>query len=100
MVMGEAELLARFAAAEPGSVAEVYRAYGRLVYTVALRVLGDAGLAEEATRRTFLQAWRRAPGFDPGPGRSLGAWLATIARRSAVDMNHHNLAFPAPDPTG
>ena len=36
----------------------VYREYGRLVYAVAYKVLGDRGLAEEATQQTFLKAWR------------------------------------------
>jgi len=98
--MGEAGLVVRFAAGEPGSVAEMYRAYGRLVYAVAYRVLGDAGQAEDATRDTFVQAWKLAPGFDPG--RGLGPWLATIAGRTAIDHRHRrhgrhsNLAAPAP----
>lgn len=55
--MGEAELVVRFAAGDPGSVAEVYRAYGRLGYAVTYRVLGDTSPAEDAPRRTFVQAW-------------------------------------------
>jgi len=86
--MGEAELAVRFAAAEPGSVAEVYRAYGRLVYTVTYRVLGDASLAEDATRQTFVQAWRNAASFDHS--RGLGPWLATIAGNAAIDIHRRN----------
>jgi RNA polymerase sigma factor (sigma-70 family) len=84
--MREAELVVRFAAGEPGSVAEVYRTYGRLVYAVTYRVLGDASLAEDATRRTFVKAWRLAASFDPS--RTLGPWLASIAGRTAIDILH------------
>jgi len=86
--MGAAELAVRFAAGEPGSVTEVYRAYGRLVYTVAYRVLGDASLAEDATQQTFVQAWQNAASFDPS--RNLAPWLATIAGRSAIDVYRRN----------
>jgi len=86
--MGAAELAVRFAAGGPGSVAEVYRTYGRLVYTVAYRVLGDASLAEDATQQTFIQAWQNAASFDPS--RNLAPWLATIAGRSAIDVYRRN----------
>jgi RNA polymerase sigma factor (sigma-70 family) len=76
-------LAVRFGAGDPETIRDVYRRYGRLVYSVAYKVLGDAGLAEEATQQTFLQAWRAAESYDPS--RPLGAWLAGIARRSAID---------------
>ncbi len=63
----------------------VYRDYGRLVYAVARRTLGNHELAEEATQQCFVQAWRSAERFDPG--RELGPWLATIARRTAIDIH-------------
>jgi RNA polymerase sigma-70 factor (ECF subfamily) len=55
------------------------------VYAVAFRMLGDRGLCEEATQQTFLRAWQAAAGFDAS--RELGPWLATIARRVAIDMH-------------
>ena len=42
-------------------------------------------LAEEATQQTFVQAWRAASGFDGE--RPLEPWLATIARRVAIDIH-------------
>ena len=61
------------------------------VTTVAM---DDAGLAEDATQQTFVQAWRAATTYDPS--RALGAWLTTIARRAAIDVyrrerRHRNL---------
>lgn len=75
----------RFRDGDPDAVRAVYRAYGGLVFAVAHRVLGDRGLAEEATQQTFVQAWRGASSFDPS--RELGPWLATIARRVAIDVH-------------
>jgi RNA polymerase sigma factor (sigma-70 family) len=82
--MGDAEMAAEFAAGNADAVRAVYQSYGRLVYSVAFKVLGDASLAEDATQQTFLQAWRAAPSYDPA--RALGPWLAAIARRAAIDV--------------
>jgi RNA polymerase sigma factor (sigma-70 family) len=74
----------RFRSGDPDAVREVYRAYGRTVYAVAYKILGDRGLAEEATQQAFLKAWRAAENFDQS--RELGPWLASIARRAAIDV--------------
>jgi RNA polymerase sigma-70 factor (ECF subfamily) len=75
----------RFRDGDPDAVRAVYREYGRLVYAVAYKILGDRGLAEEAAQQAFLQAWRGAQSFDPS--RDLAPWLATIARRAAIDIH-------------
>jgi RNA polymerase sigma factor (sigma-70 family) len=80
----DADLSARFRDGDPEAVRAAYAAYGRLVYAVAHRILTDRGLCEEATQQTFLNAWRAAATVDPG--RELGPWLATIARRVAIDI--------------
>jgi RNA polymerase sigma-70 factor, ECF subfamily len=78
------EVRSRFREGDPAAVRAVYRGYGRLVYSVAHRILGDRGLAEEATQQAFLKAWRAAADLDPG--REIGPWIATIARRVAIDV--------------
>ncbi len=74
----------RFRDGDPDAVRTVFRAYGRLVYTVAFRALGNPGLAEEATQQVFVKAWRAAGNLDEN--RDMGPWLATIARRVAIDV--------------
>jgi RNA polymerase sigma-70 factor (ECF subfamily) len=78
------ELRARFRRGDPEAVRSIYRSHGRLVYAVAYKVLGNRGLAEEATQQTFVKAWRAAQSFDER--RELGPWLAAIARRVAIDV--------------
>lgn len=80
----DARVRKRFREGDPDAVREVYGAYGRLVYAIAHRILNDRGLAEEATQQTFLKAWRAAGSIEAG--RELGPWLATIARRVAIDV--------------
>jgi len=77
--------LARFRAGDEDAVRAVYREYSGLVYAVALRALGSRELAEEAAQQTFVKAWQAAASFDPA--RELGPWLATIARRTAIDLH-------------
>lgn len=59
--------------------------YGRLVFGVASRILGEASLAEEVAQDTFVALWRRPGAFDPGRG-SLQSFLAGVARNKAVDV--------------
>jgi RNA polymerase sigma factor (sigma-70 family) len=87
--------LARFRAGDPDAVRVVYRAFGGLVFAVALRTLGSQDLAEEATQQTFVKAWRSAASYDPA--RELAPWLATIARRTAIDL-HRREARRAAEP--
>jgi len=68
---------------DDAAVRALYERYGGLVFTVANRVVGGRQRAEDITQHTFLQAWRNADRFEPG--RDFAPWLATIARRAAID---------------
>ena len=59
--------------------------YGRLVFGVASRILGEVSLAEEVAQDTFVALWRRPGAFDPARG-SLQSFLAGVARNKAVDV--------------
>ena len=78
---------------EEDTVRALYDRYAGLVFTVALRVLGDRQRAEDVTQHTFLQAWRNADSFEPG--RDFAPWLATIARRAAIDVLRAERRRPA-----
>jgi RNA polymerase sigma-70 factor, ECF subfamily len=77
-------LAARLAARDSESIRDTYQAYGRLVFTVALRVIGDRGRAEDATQTTFVRLWQNADRIDPS--RDIRPYLCTIARRVAIDV--------------
>ena len=66
------------------AMGELYDLYSSLVYSVALRVLRDAGAAEDILQEVFMQLWRTPSAFDPSRG-SLPAWLSVIARNRAID---------------
>lgn len=66
------------------AMAQLYERYSPIVYSVALRVLGDTAAAEDILQEVFLQLWRNPDVFDASRG-SLPGWLAVIARNRAID---------------
>jgi RNA polymerase sigma-70 factor (ECF subfamily) len=62
----------------------LYDRYSSIVYSIALRVLGDTEAAEDVLQEVFLQLWRNPGVFDSSRG-NMAAWLAVIARNRAID---------------
>ena len=88
-----AAVLEAFRQREASAVRVVYREYGQLVYAVAHHVLGRHELAEEATQQTFVRAWQAAERVDID--RDPAPWLATIAKRVAIDIHRREARRPA-----
>ena len=65
-------------------MARLYDRYSSIVYSVALRILGDSGKAEDILQEVFMQLWRRPGIFDSSRG-NLAAWLSVVARNRAID---------------
>ena len=77
-------VLAAIRSGDESGMAALYDRYSAVVYSVALRVLGDTGAAEDVLQEVFMQLWRNPGLFDSSRG-SLGPWLAVIARHRAID---------------
>jgi RNA polymerase sigma-70 factor, ECF subfamily len=60
---GDAELVDRARRGDLAAFETLFRRHSPRVHTVALRVLGDAGDAEEATQDTFVQVWKNLAAF-------------------------------------
>ena len=81
---GDAEIVKRLQSRDPQALAEFYDRYGRLAYSLILRIVRDAAIAEDLVQETFLRVWNRAQGFDAERG-AFGPWLLSIARNRAID---------------
>jgi DNA-directed RNA polymerase specialized sigma24 family protein len=75
------------------AIALLYDRYASLVYSIALRVLGDPAPAEQVLTDIFLGIWRDPKCLMQAGGR-LAPSMAIIARNRAVAMLLHK---PAPD---
>jgi len=78
-------LISRIRAGDEDALATLHDRYSQVVYSVALRVLGETTQAEDILQEIFLQLWRNPQTFDSNRG-SLGAWLAVITRHRAIDL--------------
>jgi RNA polymerase sigma factor (sigma-70 family) len=76
------ELIAR---ADGRALGELYDRHAGPAYRLALRVVADPGLAEEAVQDGFLSVWRSAGSFDSRRGAPR-SWLLTLVHRRAVDL--------------
>jgi RNA polymerase sigma factor (sigma-70 family) len=83
--LSDEAVVAMLARSDESALAELYDRFGRVAYGLALRVLRDERLAEDAVQEGFLAAWRNADRFIPERGRA-GTWLLTLVHRRAVDL--------------
>ena len=87
------QLVHRMAAGEHAAMAQFYDQSSAWVYGLAMRILGDPGLAQEVVLDVYAQVWQRAAGFDAARG-TVSAWLITLTRSRAIDMRRARRRAP------
>ena len=83
-VKDDGDLARRLQARDAGAMRELYDRYGRLVYSLIMRIVRNSAAAEDLVQETFLRVWNRMQGFDQQRG-ALGPWVLTVARNRAID---------------
>ena len=83
--LSDEALVALAARSEQSALAELYDRFGRPAYGLALRILRDESLAEDAVQDAFLAVWRTAPRYLPERGKA-STWILTLVHRRAVDL--------------
>ncbi|RPJ24008.1 MAG: sigma-70 family RNA polymerase sigma factor [Chloroflexi bacterium] len=78
-------LIQLIAGAHADALKELYDRYNRLVFSVALAILGDRSVAEEATLDVFVHVWRGARTYRPDRAK-VSTWLVAITRHHAIDI--------------
>lgn len=90
LALSDEQLIQEMHAGNTDAFAVIFKRYHRLVHLVALRVLRDAGEAEDLTQAVFLEIYRKLGQFDPARG-SLKVWLLQHAQSRSVNRRNYLL---------
>lgn len=96
-ILEEIDLLAATGAGDRAAFRQLYARYSAPLFSLALRLVGDAGAAEEVLQDTFVKIWRHAANYEAGKSRPF-TWAVTILRRTAIDRLRQRKRVPEPLP--
>ena len=83
--LSDEALLSLVAGSDEQALAELYDRFGRVAYGLALRILRDEALAQDAMQDAFLDVWRSADRFLAERAKA-STWILTLVHRRAVDL--------------
>src|SRR5579872_7444360 len=83
--LSDEALVALTARSDEEAFAALYDRLGPAAYGLALRILRDEALAEDAVQEAFLGVWRGASRFYPERAKA-STWVLTLVHRRAVDL--------------
>lgn len=80
----DAELLQRMARGDESALSRFYDRHSTLLYSIAIKVVGDLHEAEEVLLDALRLIWERAALYDATLGQPL-SWAVVITRHKAID---------------
>ncbi len=83
--MTDEAVLSLVASSDDTALAELYDRFGGIAYRLALRILRDEALAQDAVQEAFLAVWRSADRFLAERAKA-STWILTLVHRRAVDL--------------
>jgi len=78
-------LLERIADGDDEALRELYREYGRLTFSIAVRIVSNEDVAEDIVQEAFLRVWRNADRFDHRKA-SFSTWFGRMIRNLCIDV--------------
>jgi len=82
--LADEELMPLIGTRDPEAFAVFYDRHGGAAYSLAYRIVGERGAAEDVTQGAFVSIWRSGARFDRTRG-SVRAWTLGIVRNRAID---------------
>jgi RNA polymerase sigma-70 factor, ECF subfamily len=77
-------LLARVVKGDQQAFSQLYDHSSTLLFTLAVRILGNHEEAAELLQDVYLEVWRKVSRYDVGRGTPV-AWLVTLTKSRAID---------------
>ena len=82
--MIDPNLLARVVKGDQQAFSQLYDHSSTLLFTLAVRILGNREEAAELLQDVYLEVWRKVSRYDVGRGTPI-AWLVTLTKSRAID---------------
>jgi RNA polymerase sigma-70 factor (ECF subfamily) len=82
--LADADLIGLASEGDARALEVLYDRYSRVVFSFALRIVGDQQLAEEVLQEVFFRAWQQGSAFKAARG-SFITWLLSITHNMAID---------------
>jgi RNA polymerase sigma-70 factor (ECF subfamily) len=81
-------LMAHISAGHGDALTVLFDRHHRMVFQIALKILRDAGEAEEVLQNVFLEIYKAAAQFDPAKGSTKG-WIVQYAYHRSINRRQH-----------
>jgi RNA polymerase sigma-70 factor (ECF subfamily) len=82
--LADEELMTLVERRDADAFAVLYDRHGGAAYSLAHRIVGNPGIAEDVTQEAFISVWRSGARFDATRG-SVRSWTLGIVRNRAID---------------
>jgi RNA polymerase sigma-70 factor (ECF subfamily) len=82
--IADREMLLRVGHGDQAAFSALYDRLSGPLYSLALKMLGDASDAQDALQEVFVQIWSRARTYDPEKS-SVFSWAVLLTRSRAID---------------
>lgn len=92
------DLILAVAAGDDEALGELYDLFERPLFSLGVRWLRDADLAEELVQEVIVRVWKGAGTFDPVKGQA-SSWIFGVARNCATDLLRAKARRPVPTET-
>lgn len=83
--LDDVQLMALIKEQREEALGELYDRYHRLVFSIAMRVIGNRAFAEEIVLDVFTSVWQKAHTYRAHRAQ-VNTWLARLARNQAIDV--------------
>jgi RNA polymerase sigma-70 factor, ECF subfamily len=81
----QSELISRIERRDPQAMGTLYDRYGKLTYTLILRIVGEASAAEDVLAETFVKVWNQIGSLKDSRSDDIGFWILALARNQGIE---------------